>query len=173
MISAASTTPSRRPGPLGGKGLLTLTRYQGSMCDAGNPCARRKGSAPAGRAGREWACGQGTGARRNSRLGDRGHEPWGLGRQPGDRGDERSRETERGVGVRRGEASDRHQRQRRHAALASGVARRRTAINDREDRGIGERRGKGIGPQATTETTGALASGVATVRRSMRHPAVG
>ena len=33
---------------VGGHGLLTFTRYKGAMCDAGNPCARRKGARPEG-----------------------------------------------------------------------------------------------------------------------------
>ena len=31
-----------------GKGLLTLTRYEGAIRDAGNPCARRRGARPQG-----------------------------------------------------------------------------------------------------------------------------
>jgi hypothetical protein len=58
------------PGRLGcgrsGNGLLTLTRYKSAMCNAGNPCARPKGSAPAGRAGRIWR-GRGSGWRLRAR----------------------------------------------------------------------------------------------------------
>ena len=38
----------------GGKGLLTIARYEEAMCDRGNPGARRKERAPAGRAGGGW-----------------------------------------------------------------------------------------------------------------------
>jgi hypothetical protein len=45
----------------GVRGLLTLTRYKGAMCDGGNPCARQSESAPAGRAGRGNVPGSGDG----------------------------------------------------------------------------------------------------------------
>jgi hypothetical protein len=63
------------------KGSLTLRRYQGTMCDRGNPCARGKGAGPQGaRAGDGDASGNGGSGQGIWACGELGH----LGRQPGD-----------------------------------------------------------------------------------------
>ena len=62
----------------GGHRLLTLTRYKGAMCDAGNRCARRKGARPQGaRAGSVVAAGRGW---RRGRRTFRGRD-WRTGRR--------------------------------------------------------------------------------------------